>query len=51
MSHAELQSKIDHAWEDRENISTETTGDVRDAVKRCAECARLRSGSSCGKRQ
>lgn len=32
MSHAELQAVIDTAFEDRANISTSTTGQVRDAV-------------------
>ncbi len=32
MSHAELQKQIEQAWDDREAISHETTGDVRDAV-------------------
>lgn len=32
MSHADLQAKIEQAWEDREQISTSTMGDVRDAV-------------------
>ncbi|MCH9766151.1 MAG: 2,3,4,5-tetrahydropyridine-2,6-dicarboxylate N-succinyltransferase [Alphaproteobacteria bacterium] len=32
MSHAELQTKIDQAWESRDAITTETQGDVREAV-------------------
>jgi len=32
MSHSELQTVIDQAFEDRANISTATTGQVRDAV-------------------
>ncbi|VAW03269.1 2,3,4,5-tetrahydropyridine-2,6-dicarboxylate N-succinyltransferase [hydrothermal vent metagenome] len=32
MSHSELQAVIDAAFEDRENINTSTTGQVRDAV-------------------
>lgn len=32
MSHAELQKQIDQAWENRESISHQTIGDVRDAV-------------------
>jgi 2,3,4,5-tetrahydropyridine-2-carboxylate N-succinyltransferase len=33
MSTTDLQSTIDAAWEARENINLETTGDVRDAVE------------------
>lgn len=33
MSHADLQAKIEQAWDDRENISTATTGEVRDAIE------------------
>ena len=32
MSHAALQSTIDEAWEARDSVSSETHGDVRDAV-------------------
>ena len=33
MSHADLQAAIDAAWEDRDSISSETTGAVRDAIE------------------
>lgn len=33
MSHADLQAAIDAAWEDRDNISSATTGAVRDAIE------------------
>lgn len=33
MSHAQLKDQIEQAWEDRESISSETTGDVRHAVE------------------
>ena len=32
MSHAALQKTIDEAWEARESVSSETQGEVRDAV-------------------
>ncbi len=32
MSYAELQKQIEQAWDNRESISLETTGEVRDAV-------------------
>lgn len=34
MSHAALQSTIDSAWEARDTISSETQGDIRDAVNK-----------------
>jgi len=34
MSHAALQSTIDDAWEARDSVSSETHGDVRDAVNK-----------------
>lgn len=37
MSHAQLKDQIEQAWEDRESISSETTGDVRDAVETALE--------------
>lgn len=33
MSYAELQTTIDQAWEERDSVSTETKGAVRDAVE------------------
>ena len=32
MSHAALQTTIDEAWEARDSVSSETKGEVRDAV-------------------
>ena len=29
----ELQTIIDQAWDDRDSVSTETTGEIRDAVE------------------
>lgn len=43
MSHAELKSQIETAWDNRDSISTETTGDVRDAVNAALDA--LDSGS------
>ena len=37
MSQAQLQAVIDAAFEDRANISTTTTGEVRDAVDQALE--------------
>ncbi|MFW6062482.1 MAG: 2,3,4,5-tetrahydropyridine-2,6-dicarboxylate N-succinyltransferase, partial [Planctomycetota bacterium] len=37
MDHAQLQSVIDAAWEDRASISPSTTGEVRDAVEAALE--------------
>ena len=33
MNHADLQTTVDQAWEDRDSVSTETKGAVRDAVE------------------
>ena len=33
MSNAALQSAIDEAWEARDSVSSETQGEVRDAVE------------------
>jgi len=37
MSHAALQATIDQAFDDRDSITTETTGDIRDAVNAALE--------------
>ena len=33
MSSSGLQATIDQAWEDRDSVSPNTTGDVRDAIE------------------
>ena len=33
MSDSDLQTTIDEAWETRDNINLETTGEIREAVE------------------
>ena len=54
MSHTALQATIDAAWEARDTINLETTGDVRDAVEKALELldsgqARVAERQSVGK--
>ena len=37
MSHSDLQATIDAAWEARDTVNLETTGDIRDAVENALE--------------
>ena len=37
MGEGQLESIIDKAWEDRESITSATTGDIRDAVEAASE--------------
>ena len=48
MSDAKLQTLIEQAFEDRAEISPQTTGDVRDAVERALRPARQRQGARRG---
>ena len=37
MGEGQLESIIDKAWEDRESITSSTTGEIRDAVEAALE--------------
>ena len=44
MTDQKLQSTIDAAWDARDDVNTETTGEVRDAVEAALKCAQIVTG-------